>query len=105
MVAAFGRSYDIYSNVAVAEIDALVGRTWYECKCVYLSLIRALESGEFWARRAIDTFDEPARRQNRIAGYCGYQYRLVVSNRPVEEFLRARHPDITIQRVESDLCD
>jgi hypothetical protein len=105
MVVPSGQSYDIYSAVGVAEIDSLVGRTWYECKCGYLSMIRAYENGQFWAQRAVDTFDERVRRQNRIAQYCGYQYRLIVSNRRVEEFLRARHPDITILRIESDLCD
>jgi hypothetical protein len=104
IVAPFGRSYDIYSPVGVAEIDALAGRTWYECKCGYLSLIRALERGEFWARAALDRFDEQIRRQNRIATYCGYLYRLVVSNRRVEEFLRARHPDIMILVVEFEPC-
>jgi hypothetical protein len=103
-VVPFGQSYDIYSPVGVAEIDALLGRTWYECKCGYLSLLDALERGDFWARMALDRFDGQIRRQNRIAGYCGYQYRLVVSNRRVEEFLRARHADITILRVEWDPC-
>jgi hypothetical protein len=104
IVMPFGQCYDIYSPVGVAEIDVLAGRTWYECKCGYLSLLDALERGDFWARFRLDRFDEQIRRQNRIAGYCGYLYRLVVSNRRVEEFLRARHPDIPILRVEWEPC-
>ena len=104
VVAPMGQSYDIYSPVGVTEIDALAGRTWYECKCGYKTLIRALERGIWWAPYALDKFDEQVRRQNRIAAYCGYQYLLVASNRRVEEFLRDRHPDITILLVDWDPC-
>lgn len=44
-----GRSYDIWSRAGNAEIDALRGRTWYECKCGHRSLIEAYEGGERWA--------------------------------------------------------
>jgi hypothetical protein len=98
-------SYDIYSPVGVAEIDALWGQSWYECKCGQGSLIEAYERGERWAQRALDERDEQIRRQSRIAAYCGYFYRLVVANRRVEEFLRARHADIAVLRQDFEPCE
>lgn len=101
-------SYDIYSDVGVAEIDALVGRTWYECKCGQLSLVRAMQRGERWARLRFESYpglDEQIRRQNRIAGFCGYRYRLVVANEEVAAFFRSRYPDVSVVVFRWEPCE
>ncbi len=98
-------SYDIYSKVGVAEIDALAGTTWYECKCGYRSTVRAFKRGERWAKFAIDKLDEQIRRQTKIAGYCGYQYRLFVANKEVEDFFRDRYADIDVVKIDFEPCE
>ncbi|HSI69367.1 MAG TPA: hypothetical protein VK941_03980, partial [Gillisia sp.] len=98
-------SYDIYSTVGVAEIDALLGTSWYECKCGYLSTVRAFKRGEKWAKFAVDKLDEQIRRQIKIAVHCGYQYRLFVANKEVEQFFRNRYSDIDVVRLDFEPCE
>ena len=102
---AMGSSYDIYSTMGVAEIDALSGRTWYECKCGFLSTVRAAKKGQFWAVLAIDRLTEQARRHLRISIHCGYTYRLAVASNEVAEFLRERLPDIDVIVVGWEPCE
>ncbi len=101
-------SYDIYSLVGVAEIDALRGRTWYECKCGQRPVVRAYRAGERWARLRFEGYpglDEQIRRQHRIAEYCGYLYRLVVASGEVADFFRARYPDIDVVEFPWEPCE
>lgn len=87
-------SYDIYSPVGVAEIDALAGRTWYECKCGYGGLVRGAERGDWLSRVRLDEMDEQIRRHMRIAAACGLIYRFVVSREDVAALVRSRHWDV-----------
>ena len=89
-------SYDIYSPAGIAEIDALAGRTWYECKCGYGSLVRAAEHGERWAQFALWSLDEQIRRHMRIAAVCGLDYRFIVSREDVAQLVRSRHWDVDV---------
>jgi len=98
-------SYDIFSIMGVAEIDALVGRTWYECKCGYGSLIRAAAAGVWWARFALDRLDEQIRRHSRIAAHCRLTYRFVVATEEVARFVRERHPDIDVVVFGWEPCE
>jgi hypothetical protein len=98
-------SHDIYSPAGVAEIDALAGRTWYECKCGYGSLVRATHRGERWARFALDTLDEQIRRHMRIAAVCRLRYRFVVSREDVAELVRSRHRDVDVMVVSWEPCE
>jgi hypothetical protein len=90
-------SFDIWSRAGSAEIDALAGIIWYECKCGHSSLVRAYEAGKRWARMALEGpsgLDEQIRRHLRIAKHCGYLYRFVVASEHVAAFFRNRHPDL-----------
>ena len=98
-------SFDIYSLMGVAEIDALVGRTWYECKCGYGSLVRAAERGDRWSRFALDTLDEQIRRHMRIAAHCKLIYRFVVANEAVAALVRVRHPDVDVVVFGWEPCE
>jgi hypothetical protein len=101
-------SYDIYTTVGRAEIDALRGRTWYECKCGQLSLVRAARAGERWAIARFEGptgLDEQIRRQSRIAVHCRYIYRLVVASEEVASYFRERHPDIDVIVVGWEPCE
>jgi hypothetical protein len=108
-VVGFGSpSYDIYSRVGRAEIDALAGRTWYECKCGQLSLVRAAKVGKRWAKNALEGpngLDERTRRQSRVAKHCHYLYHLVVANEEVAEFFRERYGDIKVVVVRWEPCE
>jgi hypothetical protein len=111
LVSGGGTSYDIYSPVGIAEIDALQGDTWYECKCGQVSLVRAWRAGYRWARLALEGggrsmgLDEQVRRQSRIAVVCGYRYRLVVASDEVAEFFRDRYPFVDVVVVPFEPCE
>jgi hypothetical protein len=82
-------SYWIESPAGRAEIDALRGNMWYECKCGYRSMVRAYLRGEKWAKVKIEGIwgmDEQVLRHKRIAQHCGLQYRFMVSNDDVTDF-------------------
>jgi hypothetical protein len=101
-------SYDIYSRVGRAEIDALRGRTWYECKCGQVSLVRAMKRGERWARSRFEGptgMDEQIRRQSRVALHCRYNYQVVVASDYVANFFRERYGDIRVEVVNFDPCE
>jgi hypothetical protein len=101
-------SYDIYSVVGRAEIDALQGRNWFECKCGQLPLVRAAKRGEAWAKARLEGptgLDEQILRQSRIAFFCRYSYRLAVANKEVEDFMRERYPFVDVVRVPFEPCE
>ena len=101
-------SYDIYSRAGRAEIDALRGRTWYECKCGQVSLVRAMKRGERWARAKFEGpkgMDEQIRRQSRVAAHCRYSYQVVVASDYVANFFRERYGDIRVEVVSFDPCE
>jgi hypothetical protein len=98
-------SYWIESTAGRAEIDALRGNTWYECKCGYKSLVQAVREGRFWSQKRLDELDEQVLRHQRIARQCGLQYRFIVSNEQFAELLRRRWFGIDIEVVQFEPCD
>jgi len=98
-------SYWIESPMGRAEIDALRGSTWYECKCGYASLVRAVREGRPYAERRLSDLDEQALRHSRIAAHCGLTYRFMVSNEEFADFLRNRWFSIPVDVVRFEPCD
>lgn len=68
-----------------AEIDALRGNVWYECKCAYESLLSSWRGAGVLAK-----LDSQVLNHKHIADACGLDYRYVVSNDRVAEVLRER---------------
>lgn len=93
VVAPAGQSYWITSPVGVAEIDKLVGRTWYECKCGLRSTVEKVLAGKRYGEIRMMEKDEQILRHMRIARACGYSYRVAVASEYVAKFLRARYFD------------
>jgi hypothetical protein len=109
-----GQSVDIWSTVGSAEIDALVGRNWFECKCGQLAMVRAQSKGAHWSKSALEGskkpggklgLDEQIRRQKRIADHCGLIYTLVVASEEVAAFFRERYPDIKVVVKAWEPCE
>jgi hypothetical protein len=73
-----------------AEIDALRGDFWYECKCGYEALLSGAARGEGVARSVLDKLDKQVLNHLDIARTCGLQYRYIVSSENVAQALRAR---------------
>jgi hypothetical protein len=68
-----------------AEIDALRGNTWFECKCGYAGLVTG-RIGESVLQR----MDQQVLSHSDIARTCGLEYRFIVSNEPVRRILQNR---------------
>ena len=98
-------SYWIESPAGRAEIDALRGRTWYECKCGYASLLEGLRNNLFWARRRLDGMMEQALRHQRIALQCGFTYRFLVSNQELADYLRGGFFPVNVEVRPFEPCD
>jgi hypothetical protein len=100
----------------IAWYDAMIGDTVYECKCGYLSTVRAYKRWQktrsrrlAWAKSAIEGpegLDQQMARNRRVAGKCKLKLRYYVSNKEVEEFLNARwsHDPVAICTRWSE-CD
>jgi hypothetical protein len=73
-----------------AEIDALRGDTWYECKCGYEALLSGAARGEGTARAVLEKLDKQVLNHADIARTCGLEYRYIVSNDYVADVLRNR---------------
>jgi uncharacterized protein DUF4157 len=84
-----------------AEIDALRGNTWYECKCGYE---RLLTSGA--GPGVLDRMDHQVLNHVDIARTCGLTYRFVVSNDRVRRILEQRwFGNVVIDVVPWGDCD
>ena len=89
-----------------AEIDALRGNTWYECKCGYEALLTGAARGEAVSRAVLDKLDKQVLNHLDIARTCGFEYRYIVSNERVAEILRNRwFGNVTIDVVPFEPCD
>lgn len=89
-----------------AEIDALRGNTWYECKCGYEALLSGAARGQGVANAVLNRLDHQVLNHVEIARTCGLQYRYIVSNESVAERLRARwFGNVEIEVREFDPCD
>jgi hypothetical protein len=89
-----------------AEIDALRGNTWYECKCGYEALLTGAARGDGVARAKLDQLDHQVLNHLDIARTCGLEYRYIVSNDRVAEILRDRwFGNVTIEVREFEPCD
>lgn len=87
-----------------AEIDALRGNTWFECKCGYEGLLLGSRPGV--ADRVLDSLDHQVLNHVHIANACGLEYRYIVSSDRVAELLRSRwfgNVTVDVRRFES--CD
>jgi hypothetical protein len=88
-----------------AEIDALRGNTWFECKCGYEALLTGAARGEGVARAKLDELDHQVLNHLDIARTCGLEYRYVVSNERVAEILRERwFGNVTIYVMPWEPC-
>lgn len=107
-------SVDIWSTVGSGEIDALRGNTWFECKCGYLSSVRAFKKGVPWAKAAmmggkkdngkLGLFEQ-IQRQMRIADHCGLDYRVVVASEEVARFFREQFPSLKVDVQSFEPCE
>ncbi|HVG22869.1 MAG TPA: hypothetical protein VND45_01840, partial [Thermoanaerobaculia bacterium] len=89
-----------------AEIDALRGNTWFECKCGYEALLSGAARGERVANAVLDRLDHQVLNHVDIARTCGLDYRYIVSNDSVATRLRQRwFGNVTIDVREFDPCD
>ena len=89
-----------------AEIDALRGNTWYECKCGYEALLSGEARGEGVARSVLDKLDKQVLNHVHIARTCGLEYRYIVSNNTVADILRRRwFGNAVIDVVPFEGCD
>jgi hypothetical protein len=98
--------YRTYAASGIAYFDAVRGRDAYECKCGLRSTVEAAQRGEPWAIRAIDKVLEQIRRHLRVVKDCGLQYRLVVSNDVVANYLRGQlGNEVDVGVEHSEFCD
>ncbi len=89
-----------------AEIDALRGDTWYECKCGYEALLTGAARGEGVARAVLERLDRQVLNHADIARTCGLQYRYIVSNNTVRNILQNRwFGNVVIDVVPFEPCD
>lgn len=89
-----------------AEIDALRGNTWYECKCGYEALLSGEARGQGVARAKLDELTHQVLNHLHIARTCGLDYRYIVSSEEVAERLRDRWFGNVVIDVEPwDPCD
>jgi hypothetical protein len=89
-----------------AEIDALRGNTWYECKCGYEALLSGAARGEGVARAVLQKLDKQVLNHLDIARTCGLEYRYIVSSEQVAETLRERwFGNVDIEVVEFESCN
>jgi hypothetical protein len=68
-----------------AEIDALRGNTWFECKCGYENLLT-----DWRAPGVLEKLDRQVLNHKDIATTCGLEYRYIVSNERVRQILQSR---------------
>ena len=66
-----------------AEIDALRGNTWFECKCGYEHLLESWRGPGVLAKLTKQVLSHAA-----IARECGLEYRYIVSNERVRDILQ-----------------
>lgn len=89
-----------------ARFDAIRGRDVYECKCGYDSLLRRAQAGERWAQKALFEKMEQIRRQIRVAGDLGLNYRILVSSKQVAEYLRGElGSEVDVIQEDFQPCD
>jgi hypothetical protein len=92
----------------LTEVDALRGKTWYECKCGYLSTVRGAIKGtqkDLLRFTGPSGIDKKIRAQKKLADECGYDYRLVVANPEVEAYFRQRYADVTVVAHAFEPCE
>lgn len=98
--------YRTYAASGIAYFDSIRGRDAYECKCGYLSLVRAERRGEEWASRALNEKIEQIRRHIRVSKDCELQYRVIVSNDEVADWFRSQFgSEIDVIVEHSEFCD
>jgi hypothetical protein len=88
-----------------AEIDALRGNTWYECKCGYEALLAGRARGPGVANAVLDKLDHQVLNHSHIAQECGLEYRYIVSNETVANILRSRWFGVVVNVVPFEGCD
>jgi|GEM_PF-4015897 len=89
-----------------AEIDALRGNTWYECKCGYRALLSGESRGDKVAEAVMAKMDKQVLNHVDIARTCGLEYRYIVSNETVADLLRSRwHGNVVIDVRPWEGCD
>ena len=66
-----------------AEIDALRGNTWFECKCGYERLLESWRGAGVLAKLTRQVLNHAG-----IARECGLEYRYIVSNERVRDILQ-----------------
>jgi hypothetical protein len=95
-----------------AVFDAFDGQSLIECKCGYDDIVDAAEgtSGLLFeqksARTRLDEMIGQMLRHLDHARNCGWPYRVVVSSRKLENYLRTHGAhELNIETVESDMCD
>jgi hypothetical protein len=89
-----------------AEIDALRGDTWYECKCGYEALLNGAARGDGAARAVLDKLTRQVLNHRDIAQTCGLTYRYIVSSNWVRDRLQAEwFGNVVIDVVESEWCN
>ena len=87
-----------------AEIDALRGNTWFECKCGYEGLL--LRSRPGVANSVLESLDHQVLNHVHIANACGLEYRYIVSSDRVAELLRSRwFGNVTVDVRHFESCD
>lgn len=89
-----------------AEIDALRGNTWYECKCGYEALVTGKSRGDKVAAAVLDKLDQQVLNHADIARTCGLDYRYIVSNNTVADMLRQRwFGNVVVNVVPFEGCE
>jgi hypothetical protein len=98
--------YRTYTDSGVAYFDAVRGNDVFECKCGYRSSVESAQRGEFRGKQRMDKLIEQIRRHLRVVKDCGLQYRLIVSNDVVADYLRGELGNEVDVGVEpSEFCD
>jgi hypothetical protein len=87
-----------------ALFDAFDGASLIECKCGYNDFVD--HADETWARNKLNDLLGQLTRHLDHARTCGWPYRVIVSSRKLQEYIRLHGPHgLDIEVVESDICD
>jgi len=92
----------------LTEVDALRGKTWYECKCGYLPTVKGVEKGDKKALQSLEGpsgLDKKIRTQADVAEECGYDYNIVVANSVVAAFFRNRYSFAKVIEQPFQACE
>jgi len=92
----------------LTEVDALRGKTWYECKCGYLPTVKGVEKGDKKALQSLEGpsgLDKKLRTQADVAEECGYDFNIVVANPIVATFFRNRYSFAKVIEQPFEACE